>query len=86
MLRVFFQFLSGHSFEQIIKAYLLGSVNPLANGVDLAVSLNRRDNGAGGHFHFAGPLNDLFQCGPDVPLTVPKQPEGVRMTVDAGAI
>jgi hypothetical protein len=41
---------------------------------------------AGGHVHFAGPLDNPLQRGPDVSLALGKQPQCVRVPVDTGAV
>ena len=78
--------LNAHPVEEIVQAHLLCAINPLASRIDLRVSLDSRNNGGGGHVYFAGPLDDPLQCGADISLALCKQPEGVRMTVDAGAV
>jgi hypothetical protein len=85
-LRVFLKLLTAHPIEKIIEAYLLCAVYPLASRIDLGVCLDRGDNGAGGHVHFAGSLDDALKSGPDVSLALSEQAECMRVTVDAGAV
>jgi hypothetical protein len=83
---VFFKLRRAHAVKKVVQADLLCAVNPLSSRIDLAVSLDSRDNCARRHIHFTSLFYDPLQGCPDVALAFGKQPKRVRVPVDAGPI
>jgi hypothetical protein len=67
---VLLKFLGAHPVEYIVQVHLLRAVYPLARCIDLAVSLDRRNNGGRRYLNLSGLFDDPLQGCPDVPLAL----------------
>jgi hypothetical protein len=68
--RVFFEFSSCHSIEQLVQINALGPLYPLPSRVDSRVSAYGADHVCCVDLDFAGAFNDLLQGSTDIPLTL----------------
>jgi hypothetical protein len=80
------ELLSAHTVKQIIEAHLFRALYPLTSGIDLAVSLNRRDNRARSHVNVTSTLNDSLEGRTNIPLPLSEKANRMGMSVDTGAI
>jgi hypothetical protein len=81
VLCVDFHFLGRHPLEKFVEAYVLTSVYPLTGCIDLCVRLNRSHHGRCCDLYLSGTLDNLFESGANITLSLGKKANRVCVSV-----